>query len=80
TVLIDNKFPLDDIEIGEGGEWKAEFVFLQAGDRIVKIAIDNQSVEIKIKAILTMRSPACKKTNSAFYSPPSSILISSRGN
>jgi hypothetical protein len=50
TVLIDNKFPLDDIEIGEGGEWKAEFVFLQAGDRIVKIAINNQSVEIKIKA------------------------------
>jgi hypothetical protein len=50
TVLIDNQFPLDDIKIEEGGEWKAEFVFLQAGDRIVKIAIDNQSVEIKIKA------------------------------
>jgi hypothetical protein len=52
SVLIDDRFPGDDVEIGEGGAWEFEFTFLQAGDRLVKISLEGQSVEISIKALI----------------------------
>ncbi|NCR52174.1 MAG: muramidase (flagellum-specific) [Microcystis aeruginosa L211-07] len=52
SVLVDETFPLNDIQIGEDGNWEAEFIFLQAGDRLVRISLDDQSVEIIIKVSL----------------------------
>lgn len=50
SVLIDDRFTGDDVEIGEGGAWEFEFTFLQAGDRVMKISLESQSEEIEITA------------------------------
>jgi hypothetical protein len=54
SVMIDNRFPASGVKIGEDGKWRLNFVFKQAGDRIMLLAIDEQSLEIKIKVILSV--------------------------
>ncbi|WP_427158298.1 glucosaminidase domain-containing protein [Aliinostoc sp. HNIBRCY26] len=52
SVMIDDRFPASDVTIGEDGKWRMNFVFNQAGDRTMLLAIDDQSLELKFKVIL----------------------------
>lgn len=51
SILVDNKFPGDDVQIGDNGKWQFNFVFHQAGDRQMKISTISETVAIAIKAV-----------------------------
>jgi hypothetical protein len=50
SVLIDGRFPGEDVVIGEDGKWQFNFVFTQAGDRKMKVSLGTQSDEVTIQA------------------------------
>ncbi|BAY38326.1 hypothetical protein NIES2111_26730 [Nostoc sp. NIES-2111] len=64
SVMIDDRFPSEDITVGEDGKWRLNFVFNQAGDRTILIAIDDQSLEIKFKVV-----PVAQQNNLASTNP-----------
>ncbi len=49
SVLIDERFPGNDVEINQDGNWEFDFRFLQDGDRVMKISLGTQSQQINIK-------------------------------
>lgn len=48
---IDDRFPSKGAAIGQDGKWQIDFVFHQAGDRKMEIAVGNETTEIFIKAV-----------------------------
>ncbi|HIK05649.1 MAG TPA: glucosaminidase domain-containing protein [Trichormus sp. M33_DOE_039] len=52
SVMIDDRFPAPNVTIGQDGKWRFNFVFNQAGDRKMLLAIDDQSLEITFKVLL----------------------------
>ncbi|MGJ5632225.1 glucosaminidase domain-containing protein [Nostoc sp. CALU 1950] len=52
SVMIDNRFPAPSVVISQDGKWQFDLVFKQEGDRTMIIAVEDQTLEIKIKAIV----------------------------
>ncbi|MGF2036557.1 MAG: glucosaminidase domain-containing protein [Nostoc sp. CmiVER01] len=52
SIIIDNQFPVASVTINQDGKWQFDFVFKQAGDRRMIIAIDEQTLEIRIKVVV----------------------------
>lgn len=51
AVVIDERFPAGGIRINQDGKWQLNFVFFQAGDRQMRITIDDQIIDIPIKVV-----------------------------
>ncbi|MBD2532102.1 glucosaminidase domain-containing protein [Nostoc flagelliforme FACHB-838] len=52
SIMIDDQLPAVSVRISEDGKWQFDFVFKQEGDRRMRIAIDDQTLDIKIKVIV----------------------------
>lgn len=63
SVMIDDRFPGENITVGENGKWRMNFVFNQAGDRTMLIAIDDQGLEINFKVIPVAQQNNLQSTN-----------------
>lgn len=48
---IDDTFPSKGAAIGQDGKWGIDFVFHQAGDRKMQVAVGSETTEISIKAV-----------------------------
>ena len=51
SVIIDDRFPAGGIRINQDGKWQLNFVFFQAGDRQMRITIDDQTLDIPIQVV-----------------------------
>ncbi len=70
SVIVDDKLPAPNVPIKENGRWQFDFVFKQSGDRKIILAVDDQTLEIKIKVIVPFDHQDDEKTQQ----PPASNL------
>lgn len=52
TLTIDNRFTTVGGVVSPDGTWRFDFAFQQIGNRLVKLSIDDQSVELTIQVVL----------------------------
>jgi hypothetical protein len=52
SIIIDDKFPVPSVVISQDGKWQFDFVFKQEGDRRIIVAVDDQTLEIRIKVVV----------------------------
>ncbi|AUB35871.1 Flagellum-specific peptidoglycan hydrolase FlgJ [Nostoc flagelliforme CCNUN1] len=52
SIISDDQFPSASVAISQDGKWQFDFVFKQEGDRRMIIAIDDQTLEIRIKVVV----------------------------
>ncbi|WP_066382612.1 glucosaminidase domain-containing protein [Anabaena sp. CA = ATCC 33047] len=70
SVMIDDRFPVEGVKIGEDGKWQLNFVFNQAGDRTMLLGIDDQSLTLKFKVIL----PVAQQNQSTSTTPEATVI------
>lgn len=51
TLTIDNRFTTSAGVVNSDGTWRFDFAFQQAGDRLLKLSVDNESVELTIAVV-----------------------------
>ncbi|MEH1872859.1 glucosaminidase domain-containing protein [Nostoc sp.] len=56
SIIIDDQFPIANVVISQDGKWQLDFVFKQEGDRRMIIALDGQTLEIRIKVVVPFDS------------------------
>ncbi len=54
NLTVDNQFNATGPQVGMDGSWRLNFLFQQTGDRRLKLAIDNESVEITIQVVTAL--------------------------
>ncbi|HAX74504.1 MAG TPA: N-acetylmuramoyl-L-alanine amidase [Cyanobacteria bacterium UBA11372] len=51
TLTIDNRFTTSAGFVNPDGSWRFEFAFQQAGNRLLKLSLDDESVELTIEVV-----------------------------
>ncbi|HEY9615352.1 MAG TPA: peptidoglycan recognition family protein [Microcoleaceae cyanobacterium] len=70
TLVIDDRFQSSGPQIAADGIWRVRFLFQQAGNRRMKIAVGNESVEVPLQ-IVTSLPPGYAQLQ--FINPPTQI-------
>lgn len=71
-LMIDNQFRADGPIVAADGLWRVQFLFQQTGNRRLKIAIDNDSVEVPILVVANLPEGY---TRLRFLTPPSQVQV-----
>ncbi|MEH2196097.1 MAG: glucosaminidase domain-containing protein [Nostoc sp.] len=70
SIMSDEQSLAASVTISQDGRWQFDFIFKQAGDRHIIIAVDNQTLEIQIKVIV----PFDRKDDENTQQPTASSL------
>ncbi len=55
TLIVDNQFQAAGPKVGPDGSWSVAFLFQQAGNRRLRVRIDNESAEVVIRVVAVAR-------------------------
>jgi hypothetical protein len=72
TLIADGQFSAPGPVVAADGLWQVQFLFQQPGNRRLKIAIDNDSVELPILVVTTLPEGY---TRVRFLTPPRQVVV-----
>lgn len=70
TLIIDNQFRTNGPIVAADGSWTVQFLFQQSGNRKLRIAVENESVEVPIQVVATLPPGARIR----FLNPPKQAI------
>lgn len=73
TLIVDNQYRADGPFVAADGLWQVQFLFQSAGNRRLKVTIDNENVELPIQVVTSLPP---NYTRVRFLTPPSQIQVS----